>query len=55
MGFARRTIKKADKIAAYQFALVDTTLVIYYPIASKFIYGLLLSNSWPSFNMGFLQ
>ena len=58
MGFVRRTITKiADKMAAtYQFACCGhSNFVILISFLPNFIYGLLLSNSSSSSNMGFVQ
>ena len=58
MGFVLGTITKmAVKMAtACKFALVDTLPLSFNTrLLPNFKYGLLLSNSHPSFNMGFVQ
>ena len=51
MGFVRGTITKmaGKKAAAYQFAFVDTTYVIYYPIASEFYIWITFIKLLPKF------
>ena len=55
MGFVQRTITNmADKMAAYgPFALVETNLVIYHPIFSKFHAWFTFIKLWPKFEYKF--